>query len=280
MLTYHKTDELTGKVSKSILDRYALNYENTLLSSIIAGFHMACGFKEEGLSMSMEIINNINDDTENLNERNVLVWNLYNLSEELINEGNHEIALKFIERAEKNWSRDVLLGDDLGVYHISWIEQIWIKKAKIFLMTEDIDKFEMLTDNILLSRFKFFKNAESHTGETIIGDRCTYTCFEMMAAQSKKSNSNTAINMIKQAITHKGVYLNNKYYLLSEKYEKTEPYQRVFNLYSRFYYRLPNSNYDCIQYGYCKSCRDYNNHICSKRSVRTDERKACSLYSK
>lgn len=278
MLTYHKTDELMGKVSKSILDRYAVNYENTLLSSIIAGFHMAYGYKGEGLSMSMEIINNINDGTEALNERNILVWNLYNLAEELINECNYDIALKFIERAEKNWSRDVILGDEIGVYHVSWIEQIWLKKAKIFLMTEEMSKFEMITDNILLNRFRFFKDAEEHTGETIIGDRCTYTCFEIMAAEKRKKNSEAAISLIKQAITHKGVYLNWKYYLLSEKYEKTESYQRVVNLYSRFYYSLSNSSYDCIKYGYCKSCKDYKNDFCSRRNTNTNEKRACSLY--
>lgn len=278
MLTYHKTDELMGKVSKSILDKYALNYENTLLSSIIAGFHMANGLKGEGLAMSMEIVNNIRDETEDINDRNILVWNLYNLSEELINENSYDIALNFIERAERNWSRDLILGDELGVYHVSWIEQIWLKKAKIFLMTHEYKKFEALTDKILLSRFRLFQAAENITGETIIGDRCTYTCFEIMAAEKRMNNSTSAINMIKQAINHKGIYLNKKYYLLSEKYEKTESYQRAFNLYSRFYYRLPNSSYDNIQYGYCKSCREYSENYCNKRNVKTDDRKACSLY--
>jgi tetratricopeptide (TPR) repeat protein len=278
MLTYHKTDELMGKVSKSILDKYRFNYENTILSSIIAGFHMTYGFIGEGLSMSMEIVNSIKDGTEIVSDRNILVWTLYNLSEELINEGNYDIALKFIERAEKNWSRDVMLGDDIGVYHVSWIEQIWLRKAKIYLMTEELNKFEMLTDNILLNRFEFFNNAQNYTGETIIGDRCTYTCFEIMASERKKRNHFAAINLIKQAIMHKGVYLNKKYYYLSEKYEKMEPYQRAFNLYSRFYYRLPNSSYDCIQYGYCKSCREYNKDYCNKKNIKTNERKACSNY--
>lgn len=278
MLTYHKTDELMGKVSKSILDRYALNYENTLLSSIIAGFHMAYGYKGEGLSMSMEIINNINDGTEVVNDRNVLVWNLYNLSEELINEGNYDIALKFIERAEKNWSRDVILGDDIGVYHVSWIEQLWLKKAKVFLMTEELSKFQMITDKILLNRFEFFIEAEKNTGETIIGDRCTYTCFEIMAGERRKKNSLAAVNFIKQAIMHKGVYLNDKYHYLSQKYEKTETFQRVFNLYSRFYYRLPNTGYDSIIYGYCESCREYNNDHCKMHNIITSKRKACSLF--
>lgn len=278
MLTYHKTDELMGRVSKSILESYALNYENNLLSSIIAGFHMAYGFKGEGLSMSMEIVNNIDDDTESLNDRNILVWNLYNLAEELINEQNYDIALKFIERAERNWSRDVILGDEIGVYHVSWIEQFWLKRAKIFLMTEERDKFEIITDKILQSRFNYFKAAEEHTGETILGDRCTYTCFEIMAAEKRRKGSKTAIDLIKQAILHKGVYLNKKYYLLSEKYEKSEPYQRVFNLYSRFYYRLSNSSYDCISYGYCKSCREYSYDFCNRRSINANERRACSLY--
>lgn len=278
MLTYHKTDELMGKVSKSILENYALNYENNLLSSIIAGFHMSFGFKGEGLSMSMEIINNINDRTESLNDKNILVWNLYNLAEELINEQNYDIALKFIERAEKNWSRDVILGDEIGVYHVSWIEQLWLKKAKIFLMTEEKNKFEAITDKILLNRFEYFKTAGENTGETILGDRCTYTCFEIMAAEKRRKSSKTAIDFIKQAIMHKGVYLNKKYYLLSEKYEKTEPYGRVFNLYSRFYYRLSNSSYDCISYGYCRSCREYNNNFCNKRNIYISESRACSNY--
>lgn len=278
MLTYHKTDELMGKVSKSILDKYTLNYENATLSSIIAGFHMTYGFRGEGLSMSMEILNSIKDGTESISDRNILVWTLYNLSEELINEGNYGIALKFIERAEKNFSRDVILGDEIGIYHVSWIEQIWLRKAKIFLMTEELNKFERLTDNILLSRFELFNNAQNFTRETIIGDRCTYTCFEIMAAERRKRNHFSAINLIKQAITHKGVYLNKKYYYLSEKYEITEPYLRVFNLYSRFYYRLPNSSYDSIQYGYCKSCKEYSKEFCNKKNIKTDERKACSLY--
>ncbi len=278
MLTYHKTDELMGKVSKSILENYALNYDNNLLSSIIAGFHMSYGFKGEGLSMSMEIINNIHEGTESLNDRNILVWNLYNLSEELINEQNYDIALKFIERAEKNWSRDVILGDEIGVYHVSWIEQLWLKKAKIFLLTEKKEEFEALTDKILLNRFDYFKGAREHTGESILGDRCTYTCFEIMAAEKRRKNSKTAIDLIKQAIMHKGVYLNRKYYLFSEKYERTEPYGRVFNLYSRFYYRLSNSSYDCISYGYCKSCREYSNNYCIRRNINTNENKACSLY--
>jgi hypothetical protein len=279
MLTYHKVDELMGKVSRSILDKYALNYQSNLLSSIIAGFYMTYGFKREGISMSLEVINNISDESGDRAERNILVWNLYNLAEEYISEGAFEMAKKLIERAEANWSRDVILGDDIGVYHVSWIEQIWLRKAKMFMLAGDTPSFEELTDRILLSRFNFFEEAAKATGESIIGDRCTYSCLELMAAESKKRNLGNAISMIKQAIAHKGVSLNEKYYLLSQKYEKTESLQRVFNLYSRFYYKLPGTNYDNTAYGYCRTCKFINNNVCEKLNIKTDWGKACLHYN-
>lgn len=156
MLKRHETEELKGKVSASILERYNVDYQNILLSSIIAGFHRAYGLRNEGIEMSVEITHDIGDNTENLWERNILVWNLYILTRELIDDKEYEKALEYIDRLEKNWSRDVILGDEIGFYHVSWIEQIWLRKAEVYLLTEKYDDFESITDKILQSRMKFF----------------------------------------------------------------------------------------------------------------------------
>ena len=72
-----------------------------------------------------------------MNHRNILVWNLHILSGEYTDEGMYDEALNLVERAEKNWTRDVILGDEIGVYHVSWIEQIWHKQAEICLLVGD-----------------------------------------------------------------------------------------------------------------------------------------------
>jgi tetratricopeptide (TPR) repeat protein len=204
---------------------------------------------------------------------------LYNLAEEYIKEGAFDMAKKLIERAEANWSRDVILGDEIGVYHVSWVEQIWLRKAKIYLMTEDEANFEKMTDRILLKRFNFFQDAARLTGESIIGDRCTYSCFELMGAGNRRKNPGYAIGMIKQAITHKGINLNEKYFLLSQKYEKKESMERAYSLYSRFYNKLPNTSYDNTAYGYCRTCKYFNSNICEKLNIKTECTKACLYYN-
>ncbi|EYE89033.1 hypothetical protein Q428_05085 [Fervidicella metallireducens AeB] len=213
MLNYYKTDDLQGKISSSILNEYKMDYKNLLLSSIVAGFHRAYGSRDVGISMARDIVNTINDYTENLWERNLLVWNLYILARDFIDDGEYEYALNYAERAEKNWSRDVILGDDIGVYHVSWIEQIWLRKAEIYLLTSQIGKFEETTDKILSERFNFFKYAEGITGERILKDRCTYSCFELMSLQKRKENIDIAVRMIKKAILYKGGSLMSLYSL-------------------------------------------------------------------
>lgn len=279
MLNYHNTDELKGKVSSFILDKYDDDFQNFILASIVAGFHRAYGMRNEGISMSFEIVSSINDDTPNLWERNILVWNLYILSRECIDDGDYEEALEFIERAENNWSRDVILGDEIGVYHVSWIEQIWLRKAEVFLLTQDIPSFESITDKILLSRFDFFKKANEITNETVIRDRCTYNCFELMSFERRRNDISSAVSMIKQAIIHKGGDFQN---ILSSgitpEVKKGNLY-KAYDLCLKYFYSLSDSPYDSIIYGYCSTCKDYNRKdLCLRFNITTNEYKSCSFY--
>lgn len=280
MLTNHNTDGLMDRMSKSLLDRYEVNYGDNLLSSIIAGFHAAYGFKEEGLSIYMEVINKIRDNTENLQDRNLLVWNLYNLSEELINEGNYELALSFLERAEKNWSRDLILGDRIGVYHVSWIEQLWLKRAKIYFMRGEGEAFEKITNRILFSRYNFFEKLMNKTQGKITGDKCTYKCYEILAAECKKRDIKLGIEFIKQAILHRFEKLDHRYFLLWRIGETIPQEERLFNIFSRFYYRLPDLSYDNLEYGYCISCSEFDGKQCRRLGIATNPWMACSNYDK
>lgn len=282
MLRYHDIDDLTGKVSPSLLNMYKMDFNNLTLSSIIAGFHRSFGLKTEGNLMSLEIINSIDDDTDRKWERNILVWNLYILSREYLEDNLYGEALKTIERAEKNWSRDVILGDEIGVYHISWLEQILNKKAEIFMLAGDIESFQKVTDMVILSRFKLFEKANVEMDETILYDRCTYNCFEIMALESRKKNIELSIKFMKQAIVHKGTLdlkLNKELSAACEK-EKRGELQRAFNLYLKCFYKLPEVPFDNIGYGYCKTCKYMDETKCEIWDIVVEQHKACSRWNK
>ncbi|KRQ86144.1 hypothetical protein ABG79_02083 [Caloramator mitchellensis] len=274
MLRYHDTDDIERIASPNIIENYKKNFRNFLLSSIVAGFHRTFGIRHEGINMSLEIISSIEDDTENLLERNLLIWNLYVLAQEYIEEGNLDKAMNFIERAEKNWSRDVLLGDELGVYHVSWIEQLWYLKAQIYMLLYDEKRFQSMIDRILFNRYELFKNAEIITGEKILNDRCTYNCFEILGVEQKRKDIYKAINFIKQAILIKsGLNMNDDIAKL-----KNNPYKYFDSLLS-YYYKIQDYPYDNIKYLYCASCKYFDGEqLCNKFSVTTDKYKACSNY--
>ena len=280
MLSYHNITELEGKVASSILDMYRIDYRNLNLASIIASFHRAYGLRDEGNSLSLELINTIRDYSEDIKERNLLVWNLYVIAREFIDEGSGEDALKLIDRAERNWSRDLILGDSMGVYHISWIEQLWLLRAEAMLILDDEEGFQKISDRILLSRFEFFREAEDKTGETILQDRCTYSCMELMAFAERRRDLKKALGIIKQAVIHKaGGKINNDLLKLAVKDECKDVDSRTFNLYLKYYYKFPDSPFDNISYGYCSSCKYFDGVLkCSKREIEAGIYKACTLY--
>jgi hypothetical protein len=226
-------------------------------------------------------VNNIKDDTTNINDRNILVWNLYILSGELIDEGIYDEAINFTKRAEKNWSRDVVLGDEIGVYHVSWIEQIWQRQAEISLLIDDKQKFELITDKIIASRNDFYNKAEEITGETIIKDRCTYNCLELLAFGYRKYNIKQALETIKQAITLKlGIGQEEQIKIIDEYIDedKTKLYNH-FGQCLKYYYSIHEQPYDNISYTYCKSCKNFlESKRCIKHDMELEAYKCCANY--
>jgi hypothetical protein len=282
MLKYHNINELEGKVAANLLDSYKVDYKNPVVSSIIGGFHRAYGLRNEGISMSLEIVNSIKDDTENLSHRNILVWNLHILSGEYIDEGIYDGALSLVERAEKNWTRDVIMGDDIGVYHVSWIEQIWQRQAEICLLVGDKSNFKSITDKIIACRLDFFNKAEEITGESILKDRCTYNCLELIAFDNRKNNVEKALEIIKQAILIKAGYDRIEEFNIMVGIEKDAEKKKykLFDLYLKYYFSIQDQPFDNKSYTYCKSCKYYSkSKICNKNGRITEEYKACSQYN-
>ncbi|MCX7885625.1 MAG: hypothetical protein N2448_11510 [Caloramator sp.] len=276
MLSYHSNCD-KDKISMFIND---CSKGNRTIASIIAGFYRTYGFRNEGTALSLEIVNSIKDDTLNLKERNLLVWNLYLLSSESIDDEFYDEAQRMLDRAEKNWSRDVILGDDIGVYHVSWIEQIWLKKAEIYLLIGDKENFEIMTDRILCSRFELFKNAYRETGESIIYDRCTYSCLELMAIEMRKRNVALANKIIKKAVLYKGGFdiydLHN--FKEAQKIENNGMAYKAFQMYLKEYYKLLDSQYDNLKYGYCSTCFYFDGFRCNRYNLYVNQNKSCSYY--
>jgi hypothetical protein len=281
MLKCHNVSVLEGKVATNLLDSYKVDYKNSLIASIIAGFHRSYGLRNEGISMALEIVSNIKDDTESINDRNILVWNLYILSGEFIDEGLYDEAINFTKRAEKNWSRDVVLGDEIGVYHVSWLEQIWQRQAEISLLIDDKRKFELLTDKIIASRNDFYSKAEEITGETSMKDRCTYNCLELLAFGYRKYDIQKALETIKQAITLKlGTYQKGEMKIINQyvNEDKAKLYNH-FGQCLKYYYSIHEQPYDNISYSYCKSCKYFiDNKKCNKLDLELEEYKCCAKY--
>ena len=278
MLSFHSIEDLKGKVAPSVLEKYSREYGNYTLASIIAGFHRSFGLKNEGNAISLEITNNICEDTENLISKNLLIWNLYVLTAEYVEDYNFDEALKLIEKMESLWSRDVLLGDDMGVYHVSWFEQILLKKAEVYQLVGYKDGFEEVTDKILWNRFNFYSEASKKMTISPVHDRCIYTCLELMANTSRKKNISKAISILKHALLYKAGPENfnrlKNYIELKSKKESL----RKYDLYFKCFNRISDYSYDYTKYGYCSTCKFYDNNNCSKLSIKTSGFKACSNY--
>jgi hypothetical protein len=281
MLKYHNINGLEGKISSNLIDMYKLNYKNYLLASIIAGFHRSYGLRNEGILMSLEIVNNIDDDTDNIQDRCLLVWNLYSLIDEFVDEEKFDEAMKLACRAEENWSRDIILGDDMGVYHVSWIEQIWQKKAEIYHLIGEKNNFNIFSDKILSSRVCLYDKAEEITGESILFDRCTYCCLELKAFEARKYDIQKAIKHIEEAILIKGGMkdLPTNIQVKSDKENSTSNLYSQFSKCLKYFYSLNQQSYDNIIYTYCKSCKNFNcGHICEVMNIFPSEYNCCSNY--
>jgi RNA polymerase-binding transcription factor DksA len=205
------------------------------------------------------------------------------LSKEFIDDKEYDMALAFIDRMDRNWSRDLILGDKIGFYHVSWREQIWIRRAEVYMYTNKSEEFDRTIQKIIQSRLDFFMEAVRITGETIIGDRCTYSTYKLMACQRKKLNEMTrAINFMKKALYYKSNTLNITWQEYNDRTadELQDNKQKLYDLYSQMYYRLSNNSYDDIHYGYCASCTNFmaEEGRCSLHNTSVDIHKACSQF--
>jgi hypothetical protein len=278
MLKQYNVHTLSGKVSEGVIGSYLQDPKNLQVASVIAGFHRAFGSRNDGILMSLDIIGNIKDDSLISMERNLLVWNLYMLTSEFIEEGMYDKAMEFLSRAEYNWSRDVVLGDDLGVYHVSWLEQLWHKRAEIFFLLGDEVNFINECNKIMASRDALFLRAEELTGESMLLDRCSYSCLEIQAFSTRKSNIEKALELLEYAIVLKGADIS---YL--EKHDAKDskhvsnPEKQYWNC-LKYFYSLDNQPFDNIRYTYCASCKYYEKGFCKIHQISVDEFKCCSKY--
>lgn len=257
-----------------------MEYKDLLLSTIAAGFFRAYGLRSKGSALSMDIINSISDDTYDISKRNILVWNLYVLAKEFTENENWDMALKYIERAEKNWSRDVILGDELGVYHVSWIEQIMLERAKLYMSLGRRSEFNKITEDILINRLDFLTLADKEIGEKDIRDRCTYSCYELIALESKiNKDIKYAGEMIIKALECKGKKITANEIYKYYNSDKEISSQHLFEIYYMKYRKIRNCSFDNMSYGYCQSCIDFKGEgRCEKNKNTTNKYKACSKY--
>jgi len=280
MIEYNKMNRFLLELPMNEQISEGMEYKDLLLSTITAGFYRAYGLRSKGFAISMDIVNSIDDNTYDISKRNVLVWNLYVLSREFAENENWDMAFKYIERAEKNWSRDVILGDELGVYHVSWAEQLFLERAKLYMSLGRRDEFRQITGNILKSRLNFISRAANEIGEKDIKDRCTYSCYELIAIESKMNrNIKYASKMIMKALEYKGISLEDYNACDCQRGDKKISLQHLFEIYHIYYRNKPNYSFDSMSYGYCESCIDFKGvGMCDKTKMITNGHRACSKY--
>lgn len=274
MLEFHEISELRGKVSKEFLDRYVEKHDDPVMGTLVSGFYRSSGFKSEAAAIALGIIESISLDTKSVKERNILVWNMYSIIKELLDEGEDERALYYCKQAEKLWSRDVILADTIGVCHVSWREQLWLKEAEVYMLNKDDCEFEKITDRIITERMRLFNEAERFTGEGIVLDKCTFRCLELMAWQMKRKDTKKACAFLRQAILCRGGGRILRYI----KKHNTKVLGSFANL-LRLYHKLSDVPFDSMDYLYCKTCRHFDGTSwCIKHSMNTETTKACEQY--
>lgn len=275
---YKNVDNYIYKLEVLSNEKNKIGYSDFILPSIIAGFYGANGLKSKGTAIRIQIINKIDDYTKDIYKRNLLVWNLYNLTKEFIEHGDNERALLILKRAENNWSRDLILGDDLGFFHVSWIEQIWLLRARIFYETGNSRLFFKIANSIIEKRLRLIIKEIELSGNKILLDRCLYECFELMAMVYKRNRDiNNAIATIKKAMVYRGYSFNKANRKLIKC--KGNALNSSFDMHLRLFYKLPEYSYDTLKYGYCISCINFKaDGGCIRHGIKASSEKACTNY--
>lgn len=252
---------------------------NLIMSTFIANFHMKFGLKNKGIEITKNIIESISSDEANLVKKNLFLWNSYILLEEYIEMGIYDTSMNLIRKLKDIYSRDVLLGDIVGNFHVSWYEQILLKEANLNNKIGRKDKVIKICNNIIEDREIIKKNAR-FIGEKIKVDRCKAESYYILAKIYFKMEIKKSIEYIRLALYYK---TNNKelYKALLKKSKDIEKQKGLESKYIyliKCYLREGSISYDNIKYLYCKTCKYNKNNICDKNGVKISEKKTCSLY--
>ncbi|MEG2893437.1 MAG: hypothetical protein RR840_08780 [Clostridium sp.] len=250
---------------------------NMIMSTLVGNFQKKFGLKSQGVDIISNIINNLSEDTECIVEKNILVFNLYNLIDEYIDLERYDLAKLQIEKAKRCFSRDVILGDSIGTFHVSWLEQILLKEAKLYMKLKDYIRAEDICRKVIDMREEIRKNA-FRLDESINTDLCLAISYRYLSKMNIQKNSSLGSDYIKRSIYYK---CNNKddYIAYIKKYNKmNSDKEESYSFLVKTYLNENPPSYDNIKYGYCETCI-YNKCLyCEKHAITITPRKACSEY--
>ncbi|KMT22764.1 hypothetical protein [Clostridium cylindrosporum] len=268
--------------SHAVLSRYeGVNKDknNMVMSTIVANFQVKFGLKTKGIDIINNIIKNISEDTLCNVERNILLWNICILIDEYTELREYEYVKELIDKAKRNYSRDVILGDTLESFHISWLDQILLKEAKLYILKGDKVKGEDICREVIENRKGIMESALA-IGESINLDRCNSLSYRYLSKIYKEDDYKCAREYMKKALYYK-TYNKDIYNLYNSKSEEILDLKGIKSSYSflvKCYFEEKNPSYDNIEYSYCISCIYNNSKICSKRNIKITDKKSCSLY--
>lgn len=252
---------------------------NLIMSTFIANFHIKFGLKNKGIEITKNIVDNISNKESNLVKKNLLLWNNYILLEEYIELEMYNISKEILKSLKNIYSRESLLGDIVGNFHISWYEQILLKEADINFKIENFDNAIELCKSVIYKREKI-KLGASSIGEKVKVDRCKSEAYYILGKIYFNIKIEKAIEYIKLALYHKSV--NKELYKVLLKKSKDIGNQKglksMYIYLIKCYSREGSISYDNIRYLYCKSCKYNSNNICDKNKFKISEKKTCRLY--
>ncbi|MEF9935633.1 MAG: hypothetical protein RR539_00200 [Clostridium sp.] len=251
---------------------------NMIMSTLIGNFQKKFGLKSQGVDIISNIINNLSEDTECIVERNILVFNLYNLIDEYIDLERYDLAYSLIEKAKRCFSRDVILGDSLGSFHVSWIEQIMLKEAKLNMKIKENQRAEEICRNVIDMREQVRCSA-AFIDENIDTDLCLAISYRYLSKINIHKNNSLGADYIKKSIYYKCINKDDyKAYIKRYSDINNEKDQEAYSFLVKTYLNELPPSYDNIKYGYCETCSYNCNNYCQKHNIKVSCKKACAQY--
>lgn len=254
------------------------NKGNLIMSTFLANFHIKFGLKNKGIQMLENIILTIEGDSLDGVKRNLLLWNSYVLLKENIELGQYDRGRVLIQKCKKLYSRDLLLEDVVGNFHVSWKEQIFLEEAKLHKNLNNSSETIKICNEIIKNRNHTRKNALI-IHEKIKVDRCKAEAYFLLAGMYKDLDIKKCVEYIKLAIYYK---ISNKqlYKVIIRRADKLykDNLKNVYFYLVKYYFKEGDSSYDNIEYLYCGTCKHNLKEVCSRKGIEISENKACALY--